>query len=958
MMRTETPISTYRIQFTPQFRFVDCRDLVPYLHELGVGAVYSSPRFRANRGSSHGYDVANPARINSELGSDEEFDDLCLRLRHYGMGLILDIVPNHMTATQENEWWMDVLEHGPSSARAHYFDIDWHPATAKASFLQEGRVLLPILGDLYGNVLESGDLSIRLDERGFFLQYYERRLPLDPSSYEAIFGFCSADLEEALGTTHEFVQELSRLRAQLRDLPPRSAAGTGQIALRMGLTAEVKRRVFEFYRERLDVRLALDEALRRLSGYTGAARSFDRLHDILERQAYRLAYWKIAFEEINYRRFFDINDLVCLRVEEEDVFQARQETILRLVEEGKVLGLRVDHVDGLYDPGQYLQRLRDATAMARPGPTVYTVVEKILGRDELQPEDWQADGTTGYDFLNVLNDVFVEPEGLQALDTAYSKFTGETRPFAEICYASNKQVMWKLFAGEVQAFGHRMGRLAAQDRQSRDVPLSELLSAFVEMTACLPVYRTYLSSPDISPSDRSILEQTLRLARSRTSEVQIGSPAFEFLRRVLLLDPPSYAPELKDDYLSFVMHWQQFTGPVMAKGLEDTAGYVYNSLISRNDVGGDALRERPPRDVDEFHAFHQCRLEKWPYSMSTTSTHDTKRSEDVRARLNVLSELAPEWEKRLLRWNRWNQSRKSIHLGVPVPTPKEEVLLYQTMLGVWPLDAGELPGLKDRLKSFAVKATREAKVHSGWISPDEIHENAVLQFLEGLMDDDPSNRFRRDFLQFQEKIAPYGAVNSLAQVLIKTTAPGVPDFYQGSELWDWSLVDPDNRRPVDFGKRVTLLEELRMQEARGRCALLTDLVQHWRDGRIKLFLTDKALDYRRQRAELFLDGSYLPLAASGARARHIISFARQKGAAWALTATPRWIAQAGWPANIGKWGTLWENTVIVLPEDAPRQWRNVLTGEVLDVSLDGKCPVLPAGNVFARFPVALLDAVS
>jgi (1->4)-alpha-D-glucan 1-alpha-D-glucosylmutase len=957
MKRANPPIATYRIQFNPQFRFVDCRDLVPYLHELGVGGVYSSPRFRANRGSSHGYDVANPARINSELGNDEEFDDLCQRLQNYGMGLVLDIVPNHMAASHENQWWMDVLEHGEGSRHAHYFDIDWHPAATKAAFLQDGKILLPILGDIYGNVLDNGELSVHLDERGFFLQYFERRLPLDPSSYASILDCCSPDLQKALGADHEFIREMSGLRQTLAGLPSRSATDPDAIELRAEISAAAKTQVFHWYREHLDVRLAMDAALYQLSGGPRPPRGSDCLHEILNQQAYRLAFWKIAYEEINYRRFFDINDLVCLRVEAEDVFNARHDAIFKLIREGKILGLRVDHVDGLLDPQQYLARLREGMRRANPDSALFTVVEKILARDEELPASWPASGTTGYDFLNALNDIFIRQDGLAALQRAFASFAGEQRSFEEISYASNKQVMWKLFSGEVYSFGHHLGRLAALDRHGRDVPVSELLNALVEVTACLPVYRTYISGPEVPPEDRAIIEATLALARRRTSHVQISDPAFGFIRRVLLLDPPAYSPELTTEYLPFVMRWQQFSGPVMAKGLEDTANYVSNSLISRNEVGADSLRVQPPIDLAGFHAFNQRRLASWPYSMNATSTHDTKRSEDVRARLNVLSELAPQWERRLLQWSHWNHGKKTVHLGRPVPTPAEEILLYQTFLGALPLTPAELPQCKERLKQFALKATREARVHSGWIHPDEAHEAAVLRFIDEVLEDSPSNRFLPDLLRFRDKLAWPGAINSLSQVLIKTTAPGVPDFYQGTELWDWSLVDPDNRRPVDFRQRVAMLKELRLQDSHGRLRLLSDLVAGWRDGAIKLFLADKALDFRRQHANLFLNGSYIPIAATGPRSEHIVAFARRLGESWAMTIAPRWSARAGRPSGLRSWKALWEGTALTLPDGAPGAWRNVLTGQSVSASASGESPLIAVEDCLAKFPVALLEAV-
>ena len=959
MRAARIPISTYRVQLNRGFRFVDCRGIIPYLHELGIGYLYSSPRFRARRGSEHGYDVASPSRVNSELGTDEEFDELCEKLKHYGMGMLLDIVPNHMAASHENPWWMDVLENGPSSAYAHYFDIDWHPATSKAAFLQENKVLLPVLGDLYGNVLANRELSVRLDERGFFVRYHERKLPLDPKTSGPILEVCARRLEPGLGKAHPVVAEIGQLQEIVRQMPARTSLDPESVSRRAEAARELKQRLFALYRDDLQARLCIDASLRDLSGQQGDTGSGDLLHQLLDEQAYRLAFWKIAFEEINYRRFFDINDLVCLRVEEEDVFLARHQAILQLIQEGKVAGLRVDHLDGLHDPKGYLARLQAAAGEVAHQRPIYVVAEKILGREEPLPNGWQVCGTTGYDFLNALNGLFIDPDGLRSMEAAYARFTGDQTPFAETCYARNKQVMWKLFAGEVHALGHHLGTLAARDWQARDVPLSELVEVLVEVTACLPVYRTYIRGFAISERDRHYLERTLDLARRRTTEVRIGSPAFAFLRRVLLLDPAPYAAELRAEYLRFVTRWQQFTGPVMAKGLEDTAFYVHNSLISMNEVGGDPLRETPPLDLEGFHRFNQERLSRWPHSMSATSTHDSKRSEDVRARLNVLSELSSEWERRLFAWRRWNQDKKSEVGGIWVPTASEEALIYQTLLGAWPLDPQGEHGFLHRVRGFLIKAMREAKTHTGWIRHDELHENAVIRFFDAIVEESPASRFRLDFLRLQKKIAWHGALNALSQVLLKIASPGVPDFYQGTELWTLSLVDPDNRRPVDFHQRVEMLESLRREHTEDAARLLDDLVAHWKDGRIKLFLTDTALDFRRAHAAVFLDGDYLPLNAAGRGQANVCAFARRKDGFWSLCVTPRWTTRLGPPGKPPLGKAVWRDTNLPLPAAAPERWRNVLTSETLRASpAAGAEKVLALHSILHRFPVALIEGLS
>jgi (1->4)-alpha-D-glucan 1-alpha-D-glucosylmutase len=893
--------------------------------------------------------------VNSDLGTDEEFDDLCEKLRHYNMGLVLDVVPNHMAASHENTWWMDVLENGPASPYARYFDIDWRPATVKAAALQENKLLLAILGDLYGNVLENGELTVHLDESGFFVRYHEHRFPVDPGSYGPVLQACIQQVAVQLGTDHFSIRELEDIRAGVQVVPPRTAVEPDDVSRRLQLSQSVKQRLFAIYRDQLEVRLAIDAALRNLSGLRGRPETVAVLDQLLADQAYRLAHWKIGFEEINYRRFFDINDLVRLRVEDPEVFRIRHVPIFQLVREGKVSGLRIDHVDGLYDPQGYLEQVQAALGGEGRPSRFYVVVEKVLGRGEALPGDWPAFGTTGYDFLNVLNDVLIDPQGLRSLERVYADFTGERSPFAEVCYARNKQVMWKLFAGEVNALGHHLGALAAQHRQARDVPLSELMNALVEVTACLPVYRTYIRDSTVSARDRGYIERTAELARRRTRENEVSSAAFAFLRSVLLLEPPAYAEDQKAEWLRFVTRWQQFSGPVMAKGLEDTAFYAHHVLISRNEVGGDPLRESPPHSLPEFHGFLQDRQRKWPYALNATSTHDTKRSEDVRARINVLSELAGEWEKRLRRWSRWNRRKKAAVNGAATPAPAEEALIYQTLLGAWPLESEDQAGFIDRLKCFLVKAAREAKTNSDWLHPNQAHEEALLGFAEAILAPSKDNRFLPDFLRFHEVISFHGALNSLSQVLFKITAPGAPDLYQGSELWDFSLVDPDNRRPVDYRKRIALLESLRRQETENRRGLLKDMVAGWQDGRIKLYLTDKALDFRRAHAPLFLDGEYIPVETAGAKRENVVAFCRRHQDAWSLTVAPRWTTQLASAPRAPLGERAWLDTALHLPEGAPLAWRDVLTLEtVSNRRFDDGGRILLLRHVLRRLPVALL----
>jgi (1->4)-alpha-D-glucan 1-alpha-D-glucosylmutase len=792
------PVSTYRLQFNRDFRFADAIRLVHYLHDLGITDLYASPIFKARPGSTHGYDVTDPTQINPEIGTPEEFNQLVEALQAKGMGLVLDIVPNHMAAGVENPWWFDVLEKGQDSPYAGFFDVNW----------ESKKVMLPILGRPYGEVLENDELVVKIENGRPVLQYYEQRLPI--------------------------------------------AAGA----------------------ENLNV------------------------DQVLSRQHYRLAFWRKAADGINYRRFFDISDLVGLRTERDEVFEATHGYVLRLVDEGKVTGLRIDHIDGLLDPKAYLDRL----------PGVYVVTEKILAGNEQLPCDWRTHGTTGYDFLDFVNGAFIDREGYHELERIYSEFTDSTATYTDVFRQRKRQVMRELFAGEVAALVHRLCELAEEDRHARDLATEELKEAFVSVTAALPVYRTYIREESISETDRARIEDAIAVSGN--------GPALDFLRRVLLVNPAWYLQNRKPDYLDFVMRWQQFTGPVMAKGLEDTTFYVHNPLVSVNEVGGDSNGPEVYFGVDEFHRRNLARRARWPQTMNASSTHDTKRSEDARTRINVLSELPKDWERCLKRWARWNPTDLA---------PNEQVLIYQSMLGAWPIEA-------DRLKEYLTKALREGKTHSSWINVNEDYEQRALSFVDSLY---ANERFLKDFTRFEEKIAYFGALASLAQLVLKITSPGVPDFYRGTDVWDLSLADPDNRRPLDFNSRVSMLEELKTG------ARPADLLKHWSDGRLKLWATWKLLNFRRDHSDLFLHGEYIPLHVSGPRSDHVIAFARRLHDDWCVVAVPRLLAK------LGRAERIWKDTSIELPPEAPSQWRNVLTEEGM--------PAVSASTLFSTLSFAVLS---
>lgn len=923
-MALRIPLSTYRLQFSLAFRFVDARDLVPYLEALGVSDLYSSPRFKARRGSPHAYDVANPLRINSELGTEEEFEELAAKLDNYGMGLLLDVVPNHMAASSENPWWMDLLENGQDSLYSRYFAVDWNRGGLKTMGRQ--KVVLPILGDLYGAALENQEFSLKLDENGFFLKYCDHRLPLDPKSYGLVLEGCRAESKELAALVEAFAA-----------LP----AGDPSLVQRRHLAKEgLKRRLWASVQADPALRQAVEERLIELGGARGVAGSFDALDRILGEQPWRLAYWRMASEELNYRRFFDITDLVAVRMEDPEVFASRHQGIVGLVRREHVTGLRVDHIDGLRDPKGYLERLR---SMAAGEGEFYIVVEKILSGSETLPEDWTVSGTTGYDFLNYLNGLFVDQAGVAALDALYREFTGVNQSFLEIRTERKKQVMRDLFAGEVRALGYHLGRLAVEDRFARDLPFRDMLNALVEITARLPVYRTYFRDGSMPAADKATLEPVICEAE-REAGGEPASQVFAFLRRVLLLEIPHYVAD-KAAWASFVKNWQQFTGPVAAKGYEDTACYVYNRLMSQNEVGGDPDLADHPATLEDFHARNRARLTRWPHTLNATATHDTKRSEDVRARLNVLSEIPGAWGRRLAKWSRWNAPAKKPFGSGLAPVPNDELLIYQALIGVWPLAEEEAAGVPERLKNYVQKALREAKTYTNWLKPDEAYESAASAFIDAILD--PSHPFLKDFLAFHKRIAQAGAVNSLAQTLLKIASPGTPDFYQGTELWDFSLVDPDNRRPVDFGKRAALLDELRRAETQDLAGLIDSLCTHWRDGRIKLYATYKALGVRRAHSEAFQRGEYIPLDAG----ENVCAFARRTEKEWIVAAAPRRGAYQEKPARRLSASPSPEGAVLKLPSGAPARWCNVFTGQETE-SAKG---ALDLAALLSRFPIALLE---
>jgi (1->4)-alpha-D-glucan 1-alpha-D-glucosylmutase len=945
------PSATYRIQLNKDCRFADARKIFDYLHELGISDVYLSPILASRKGSDHGYDLVDPTRINPDLGSEEEFAALQSELQGHGMGLLLDTVPNHMAASAENPWWMDVLENGSQSAFAAFFDIEWHPHARSL----EGRILLPVLGRPFGEALDSGEIKLVYQEGRFFVQYYESLFPLAPRSYHAILNHRAERLKDALGEDSPAYHEYSGILA--------SALELARADRRASDTAPERRLRFESARDRLrsvvsgneQVARLLEESIAEINGRQGDAGSFGELQRLLAEQNYKLAFWQNLNESINYRRFFTIADLVGVRVEDPLVFEATHGYILRLVSKNPFAGLRVDHIDGLRDPLAYLNKLQERLASneGHPGAPSYVLVEKILARHEDLPQDWPVSGTTGYDYVNEANGVFVEPEGAHRIEEIYSAFIGRQQDFSEVLYQKKKLVMNTLLGVEMRTLGRQLAELAAQDRYARELDRRSLIDALIEVTACMSVYRTYIRNMDVPARAITYIEDAVTAARARFPHLSPGY--FNFVREVLLLlNPPHVLPDQREARLAFVVRWQQFTGPIVAKGFEDTALYVYHPLLSLNEVGGNP-RPSEAASREDFFAFLASRRANWPGTLDASSTHDTKRSEDIRARINVLSEMPAEWKEHLEHWADLNAKHKDHPGSQPVPDRNEEYFLYQTLLGVWPFDQEDGDTLLKRVQDHLIKATREAMVHTRWTRPNQQHEDALQKFAARILSSE-NREFLADFREFHSQVAYFGMVNGLSQTLLKITAPGVADFYQGSELWDLRLVDPDNRNRVDFTTRAGALRGIIDADAASPRAALHDLIGHWHDGRIKLFLIWKALRFRRDHADLFREGEFLPLQPAGCHARHMVAFLRKTAASTVLVAAPRWLSQIPVKQGREKAAIDWCDTRLVLPADSPEQWNSIFTqGQLVSTDRTGERCVM-ANDLFKDFPVAFLNA--
>jgi (1->4)-alpha-D-glucan 1-alpha-D-glucosylmutase len=993
--RRPLPESTYRLQFHAGFTFRDALAITPYLSELGITHCYASPYLKARPGSTHGYDIIDHGSFNPEIGTAEEYDEWVNALHEHDLGQILDTVPNHMAVgTNDNPWWNDVLENGPASRYANYFDIAW-----RSSLRPElsDKVLLPVLADLYGDVLEAGQFSLVYNVAGFSVDYAGRIFPIAPRSYDRILGHSLPELERTLGADDTGFLELHSILTAVRNLPGSSETEPDRVAERQREKEVIKRRLAALATESPPIRTWIDLKIAAFNGTPGDPASFELMDDLLEHQCYRLSYWRVGSDEINYRRFFDINDLAALAIEREEVFEAAHALIFRLMADGKVDGLRIDHPDGLFDPAAYFlrlqhhailararqtfeasgdhetvdwkdveQRIRDrlvatnwsASGPGRSDPPFYVAIEKILGSREQLIPSWAIHGTSGYDFVNQVNGLFVDSTRVERVSRLYREIVPDAIPFSELAYRKKLLIMQVSLSSELHLLTHQLDRLAQKSRRSRDFTFNTLRYALREVIACFPVYRSYVDSTGASPTDRRYVESAVRMARIKNP--LLSARVFRFVRDMVLGDSPDLrVEEDRAAQQRFAGKFQQVTAPVMAKGVEDTAFYVDSRLISLNEVGGDPARFGV--GTEALHAFNRQQQLTWPFALCPLSTHDTKRSEDVRARINVLSEIPDVWGAAVARFRELNRPYLQQVEDQDAPDPNLEYFLYQTLIGVWPLEpysADEYSSFVKRVQTYMEKALHEAKVHSSWINPDPDYDKAIQDFVRQILDDKLNDPFLTEFRALQRRVSHYGLFNSQSQTLLKLTSPGAADTYQGTELWDFSLVDPDNRRPVDYRRRQDMIRQIRLsgapsEDARDLCG---ELLSTQADGRIKLYIHYKTLNLRKGQPGLFSSGEYTPLSVVGNRAEHVFAFARRSGGTVAIVSVPRLLTRlipGALQMPLGD--SVWQDTRVLLPSEITNvDWRNLFTGERLAASpYDGQRS-LPAAAIFADFPVAVL----
>ena len=954
--RRRVPHATYRLQLHSDFTLDAAAAVAEYLAHLGVSDCYTSPIFRAAPGSRHGYDVCDHNQIGPELGGDDAYARFSEALRAHGLAHLVDFVPNHMgISTGSNPWWRDVLENGPCSLSARFFDIDWEPAEAALG----NKVLLPILGDQYGLTLERGELRVVWDDGRLALDVNDERLPINPRQTPRVYRIGLQALATRLGSDHPDLLELLGILTDLEAMPPYTVSTPDAIEARRQAKAVGRDRLRALAARSAGIRAHIDAAIEAVNGRPGDPASFDLLHELLEAQPYRLASWRTAADEINYRRFFDVNTLAAVRVEDPVVFGAIHALLKSLIASGRVSGVRIDHPDGLFDPAAYFDALRRLAAEAAPdaaGP-IYVVAEKILSGREPLPADWQADGTTGYDFLNDVTGLFVDRRQSRRLLDIYQRFTGRKAAWESVCRRCKRLIMDTAMASELAVLADALERLSARDRRWRDFTRRSLRDAIVAFVACFPVYRSYITTRGWTERDAGVIDEAIACARRTNPAVE--ATVFDFLRSVLLSEGPG-----NDASLHFAMKLQQYTSPVQAKGVEDTAFYRYNVLLALNEVGGEPARMG--RTARQFHAEVLARSGRRPMTMTATATHDTKLGEDTRTRIAAISEIPKDWQHALAKWASIARAEKTNVYGESAPDRNDEYRFYQVLAGVWPAEPADAPipeqapdELIARLQQYMEKAAREAKLHTSWINPNTDYDRALRDFVDGMLRGRAAARFLPAFVPLARRLATMGAANSLSQLLVKVAAPGVPDFYQGTELWDLTLVDPDNRRPVDFDVRRRIADDLSplARAARGgqpdAAARVRVLLESWTDGRIKLFTTLATLGLRREQPSLFLDGRYVPLDADTAAGADVVAFARVHGDAAAIAIAP--VLTYEMSGGEFATGRMWRDGAVALPAGVRAgSFINVLTGETVVAEPEGGIARVRLGAAFETLPLALL----
>jgi (1->4)-alpha-D-glucan 1-alpha-D-glucosylmutase len=991
------PVATYRLQLGSSLRFRDVQALVPYLSELGISDIYASPILKATPGSTHGYDVTDPDELNPELGTGEDFQALTAEVRAHGMGWLQDIVPNHMAYSSANPLLMDLFENGPRSRFYDFFDIFRdHPDPELRT-----RVLAPFLGSSLEEVLQQGEMKLVLDDKGLGIQYFTWRFPLCLASYDDVLGH-GERLSGSQGGDDPGMQAFRALRESFACL-----SGLDDSSKKREQLADAKRTLLRLYRDHPMIRLYLDGVLESYNRPPEGPIESCPLYRLLEQQVFKPVFWQTAYGTINYRRFFYLSEFIALHTEEARVFQRIHGKILGLTRAGVFTGLRVDHIDGLHNPRQYLLRLHQEV------PQAYLAVEKILELYEFLRTEWPIQGTSGYKFCNYVNGLFCQRENEKAFTDLYHEFLGAEPDYSQLLYDEKRKILEWHMGGELEYLTHLALQAAEEgdgameyrdhgvlenernrgrDAELPDIPIPQhstvppfqysgvptvthsrpsaasVRQALTALIAAFPVYRTYVDAHHSTREDRVVLAHAIEKARDQCPECR---PGVDHLMKLLLSALEEEAsPASQQARRHFLMRFQQFTGPAMAKGFEDTLLYVYNRFVSLNEVGGDP--HTFGLSPDEFHRFHELRARDWPHAMNATSTHDSKRGEDVRARLNVLSEIPDRWRHAVTRWARMNERHKQRCGDVLAPDRNDEYLLYQTLVGALPFEENEYDSFTQRVQDYMIKAVREAKTYTDWVQPNEPYEAACRQFVARILDRSPDNPFWADFLPFQREISAYGVYNSLSQTMLKIACTGLPDFYQGSELWDLNLVDPDNRRPVDFEKRRRLLKDVQQFrisnfgfriDSHPPNPQSTIRNPPWVDGRAKLFLIYRGLHARGENRNLFDTGDYLPAVVTGRRAEQVVAFFRvalaPRGqerdtlaapeASHALVVAPRFLTSVVGPGEPPLGEQMWDDTSIRIPRDAPVVWHNVITDEILRAQGE-----IPVGEILATFPTALL----